>query len=299
MAILVQFFGEILQRNIATFTLPFKFAHSHRKLLPALCLALTISSQSVNAGFERTAQPALLNGTALANLFGGGADAALLNPSAIADLHVIYLSSFYSPSPFELPQLSNGGMLAAFPVESADGAIGITTAGFSLYREVTATAIVAKSFNNIFSAGLGLNFNHLAIARYGSAFVVGLDLGATVQVADDLSWGFALLNVNRPSIGKSDDELPLISITGFSYALLPDALVSFALIKDVRFPVSVRTGILFSPLEIIQVRFGVASEPARYSAGLGVKAAQITFDYSVSTHLELGLTHTLGLSITL
>ena len=258
-----------------------------------------ISAHSVNAGFERTAQPALLAGTALANLFGGDADAALLNPSAVASLRSIYLSSFYSPSPFELPQLSNGGMLAAFPIESADGAIGVTTAGFSLYREITASAIVAKSFNNIFSAGFGVNLNHLAIARYGTALFVGLDLGATVQVTDDLHWGFSLLNVNRPRIGGSDDELPLISLTGFSYALLPGASISFALIKDVRFPVSVRTGILFSPLEIIQFRFGVASEPSRYSAGLGVRAAPLTFDYSISTHLELGLTHTLGLSITL
>ena len=59
------------------------------------------------------------------------------------------------------------------------------------------------------------------------------------------------------------------------------------------------TGVRFSPIEIINLRFGMSTEPSRYFAGVGIQYYSISVDYSVATHVELGLTHTIGISISL
>ena len=298
MVILLALLGESLNRNITTFVFPFKLSkvrvvHCRRVWM---CVLLTVYIQAARAGFERTAQPPSVFGDGGSALFSGGIEPLLLNPSAAASLKSMYSSFFYSPSPFDLPQLSNGGMLFAFPVESFTAGAAVTSTGFSLYREVTATATVAKSFGGIVSAGCNLNYDHLAIARYGSAYTVGIDVAASIQVTDDIRWGFSLLNVNRPTIGLEKDELPQICLTGASCELLSTASVSFTMVKDTRFPVSVRTGARFSILEIVDIRFGASSEPSRYFAGVGFHYASVSVDYSVATHIELGLTHSIGIS---
>ncbi len=190
-------------------------------------------------------------------------------------------------------------MIFAFPVKSFAGGVAVTTMGFSLYREVTATAVAAKSFGGIVSAGCNINYDHLAIAGYGSAWSIGVDVGAAVQITDEVRWGFSLLNINRPTIGEEKDELPQLYLTGVTCDVLPTASVSFTLIKDVRYPLSVRTGVRFSPLEFVCLRFGVSSDPSRYFAGFGIHYSSISVDYSVATHAELGLTHTIGISFSL
>ncbi len=248
------------------------------------------------AGFERTPQPPEVYGSGASSLFSGDVHQVFLNPSAAASLTSFYASVFYSPSPFDLPQLSNSGMIAALPMDSFTAGFALTTMGFSLYREMTATAIVARSFDGIVSAGCNINYDRLTISRYGSAFTVGIDAGASVQLSDDIRWGFSLLNVNRPVIGKERDELPQVFLTGISCEVTSSAVISSALVKDVRFPASVRTGVRFSPLECVELCLGISTEPSRYFAGIGLRFSRISFDYSVATHAELGLTHTIGIS---
>lgn len=190
-------------------------------------------------------------------------------------------------------------MIFAFPLDSFAGGVAVTRTGFSLYREITATAVVAKSFGGIVSAGCNINYDHLSIAGYGSAFTIGIDVGATVQITDDVRWGFSLLNINRPTIGKEKDDLPQLYLTGATCDLLPTASVSFTIIKDVRYPASIRTGVRFSPLEFVDLRFGASSDPSRYFAGIGIHYSSVSIDYSVATHVELGLTHSIGVSLSL
>jgi hypothetical protein len=301
MAILLALLGKLLDRNITTFAFSFKciqtllipFRHAGVFVLLFVCLGTS------HAGFERTPQPPAVYGDGVSALFSGDVNSLLLNPSAAASLKSFYSAFFYSPSPFDLPQLSNGGMFFAFPFESFTGGVAATRTGFSLYREITATVIAAKSFGGIVSAGCNINYDHLAIAGYGTAFTVGIDVGVSVQATDDIRWGFSLLNVNRPTIGEEKDELPQLYLTGVTCEVLPTASVSCTLIKDVRYPVSIRTGVRFLPLESVDLRFGVSSDPSRYFAGIGIHYSSISVDYSVATHAELGLTHTIGISFSL
>ena len=243
-------------------------------------------------------QPASLQGSAQASIFASESESILLNPSTVASFGSFHLSFFYTPSPFGLSQLSSCGAIAAYPGDPVDFAVSATASGFSLYREVTASATVTRSFEGIFFTGISFNVDHLAIARYGSATALGIDLAATAQITDDIRWGFSLLNVNRPAIGGAAGEMPALYITGVTFRLLPTADISCSLFKDVSYPASLRTGVDFSPIDMLQLRIGISTEPSRYCAGLGVRISSASLDYSVVTHQELGLTHSLGVSLT-
>jgi hypothetical protein len=300
MAILFSLFGEYFYRNITTFDFPFKpplyagrFIH-YRWLL----FLLFTSSYLSLAGFERIPQPPAVCADGMSSLFMGDADAFLLNPSAAAGLPSVHASVFYSPSPFGLSQLSNGGLLIAVPTEFFETGLGFTNIGYTLYNELTATAVFAKSIGTI-SVGCNINYNHLRIEGYGAASAIGIDLAASIQLTDDIRWGVSLLNLNRPTIGREKELLPQWYLTGLTCQLLSTASVSLSMIKDVMYPPSVRTGVKFSPLDFIDLQVGASSDPSRYYAGIGINYMLLAVRYSVATHVDLGLTHTIGISFSL
>jgi hypothetical protein len=298
MLVLVRRLGKIYGVNITTFGGPFKLfvsvlTYQRWTLLLAL---LVLHAQKATAGFERIALPPRVLARALSPSYAGDVESLLLNPSAIAPLQSLYVSAFHSPSPFDLSQLSNGGVFAASPLKFFNVGLAVTSTGFSLYRELTATATLAKELDGRFFIGCNINCDYLAIANYGTAYAVGIDVAASMQVTDDLRWGFSLLNVNRPRIGELNDELPQVYLTGISCELLTTASVFLTIVKDVRYPASGRMGVEFSPYEIVSVRFGLSDEPSRYIGGIGIHYSSVSVDYAVATHLELGLTHSFGIS---
>ena len=301
MVILVKFSGKFVVGNITTFIPPFKFIRTFSGTfrLIALLPLLLFRFEFVSAGFERTAQPSRILGTAMSSLFGDDPESALLNPSSICGLRFVHTSIFCSPSPFELPQLGSGGVMVAAPSGPIDLAATLSSTGFSLYKEFTATATLGMGISEGFTVGCNINFNRLTIERYGSAWIFGIDVGATLEVAEGMHWGFSMLNLNRPSLSGIGDQLPQSYITGAAFTLLPSASLSISLMKDPRYPLSEAVGVEFSPHELLTLRFGVSTEPSRYFAGVGLHVGSIGADYSVATHAELGLTHSFEISFEL
>lgn len=298
MIVLVRWLGKIFGINIITFGSPFKRVVSIlANLRWTFPLALLIlHAEDATAGFERIALPPRVFARGLSPSFAGDVESLLLNPSAVAALQSPCVSAFDSPSPFDLSQISNVGVFAASPVKFLNVGIAVTSTGFSLYRELTATATLAKELNGRFFVGCNINCNYLAIANYGTAYAVGIDVAASMQVTEDLRWGISLLNVNRPTIGELNDELPQVYLTGISCELLTTASLFLNIVKDVRYPTSGRMGVEFSPYEIVSVRFGLSDEPSRYFGGIGIHYSFVSANYAVATHLELGLTHSFGIS---
>ncbi|MDE3057065.1 MAG: hypothetical protein KGJ59_03800 [Bacteroidota bacterium] len=284
-----------IRHNIKTFITAFKLRTSLERTFVWGAIVL-VSLDNVFAGFERVVHSPVLWGKGLATAASRNIDAVLLNPASAAGTESFSISVFYSPSPFELPQLSNGGITAAVPLSSFAVCSSLVTSGFSLYRELSGTVTIANSFFGTLDVGANLSLNHLSIARYGSAAALTFDAGAELEVGGGVRWGVALLNCTRSTIGRGHDALPQLYLTGFEYTVLPRATVAFDIVKDFRYPFSIRAGTQFSPLESLDARFGVSSAPSRYYAGFGLRAMSLYVSYSVATHPELGLTHDIGIA---
>lgn len=267
-----------------------------RIILFSVCL---FAHSPVFAAFERQAQPAPLAGRGLAGCALRGIDFSLLNPASIASLAAPSAIVFYSPSPFELPQLSNGGAALAIPLPFGTVQAAVTTVGRDLYTEHCATVTYGVALDNAFSFGAAITYNALSIERYGSAHTFGIDVGVAVTPSPQLTLGASFLNANSPAIGAEQDELPRVFLVGMAYTITEFAALSADLVKDVRFPESVRVGIEANPVEFIALRIGISTAPSRFHAGTGISYKAVSFQYSIMTHQELGATHSIGLSLDL
>lgn len=253
------------------------------------------ASGSLHAGFERTAQPTALFARAFSGVAVASESNVWINPAALSGVSSFRSTVFYSPSPFQLPQLTNYGLLVADDIGHVKAALALSSFGYSLYRETTGSLTAAVTDIENFCAGMTLSVHHLAVHTYGNATKVGIDIGTTYTVTQELSLGCSITNINGATFG-GDDDIPRVLIAGFSFSVLENSFLTFDLVKDVRYDATYRGGVEFSPHEIVVVRSGVQGEPSRLFGGIGIRIAPFTVDYGVGTHDDLGLTHSFGVS---
>jgi hypothetical protein len=282
--------GECYRHNIKSFI-------ALCKRVRYLWLISFFLSDPVSAAFERLTGPLAIMGYAAVGSAARSTGAISLNPSGIGALQTYRLTLFYSPSPFGLPQLSNGGLSAAIPLGPAVARVAFRSSGFALYREWTGTVTGGGMPMEGLLVGAAVNVNHLSIDRYGSATAIGCDLGFSITLAKGIHWGAAFLNANRPVLGAARDVLPQYYLTGLVYEAGDDAVLGCTLTKDSRYAASVRVGAEVKPLDFLSLRLAVATDPSRYCAGVEIHALSVHIMYAVATHSELGLEHSIVCSI--
>jgi hypothetical protein len=261
-----------------------------------LFIQVMIHAEFAEAGFERTAQPAAAFGRALSGIAFESESNVWLNPAVISGVSSFRTSFFYSPFPFQLPQLKNYGVLIADDIGIVKASASVTSIGFSLYRETAGLLTLAYTNVMDFSFGASLSFNHLNIANYGNAMRVGIDAGMLYSLTDKLKIGAAVTNLNGFTFGD-DDDVPRIVVSGASFQVNEMIILCIDLVKDVRYKPTYRAGIELKPLEIFTIRTGIQGEPSRLFGGIGIRISSFIIDYGIGTHDDLGLTHSIGISL--
>lgn len=263
-----------------------------------LCLLLAVPTR---AGFERLDMSG--RAVALGGAFTGLANSAyavFYNPAGLSRLVMREASFFYS-RPFGFSELSYFSVVYADPLLLPQGAgtIGVAARryGFDLYNETTFSLAYSNALERKFFYGATLTYNSLAIQGYGSAAAVGIDVGAMMLVTPELSLGFAATNLNRPTVGEAQELLTQTYTLGASYRVLPNLRLLIDAEKDVRYPLSVKSGAEFEPVPYLSVRAGFSTEPSRITGGVGIHYAGVDLDYAIYTHQDLGLTHQLSVSL--
>lgn len=173
----------------------------------------------------------------------------------------------------------------------------MNTFGFSLYRENVITVSAAPAIANDIVLGAGINVYHVSIERYGTELNIGIDIGMIAVLSENISIGASLQNLNRPKIGNEENSIPQTILSGISFSPLSNASIDIDVMKDIHYPLSYRIGLEFSPLEKCTVRGGFHEDDSRLFGGIGFSISIFQFDYGISTHTELGLTHSIGISI--
>ena len=217
------------------------------------------------------------------------------NPAGLAQLNWREVGIYYSPAPFGLTELSNGYVAYHEPFSFGSIAIGGMTYGFDLYRESKILFGYSYNYQNKFFLGLALNYHTFSIKNYGNTGAFYINVGGLVYLLDELRWGFLVTNLNRASIGNTDDQIPMVLNTGLSLDVLQNFSFNFSLEKDIRNNPSVQFGIDYDIIEYISLRMGASNEPSRFTAGVGINYSFISLDYAFFTHPDLGLTHQAGI----
>ncbi len=263
------------------------------------CLAL-LFVQCAFGAFERTNQ----GGRSIAM---GGASVSLpsdpwasfSNPGVLPTIDQRFLSLSYSPQQFGLKELARGSFSFVEPTSIGTFALSGQRFGFELYREVTASVSYGRSISDLFQVGVSIDYYSLTIQNYGSAGIVGVDIGGLMQISDQVWWGVAASNLNAPTIGKAKEHLPQQFSTGAAYFPVPEAIISIAIVKDIRYPAELQVGVEYTVFKGVGLRGGVSGEPSTLNAGVGLQYSFIRLDYAFTEHPDLGVGHQISLSLAL
>ncbi len=217
------------------------------------------------------------------------------NPAGLAQLNNREFGVYYSPSPFGLKELSNGYLAYIEPTSFGNLSVGAYTYGFELYRENQFNIAYSTTINDNIYLGITSFYHSVNIARYGNSGVFNIKLGGIFILNKNLLLGFSLHNPLR--FNRSKVELPLIYNVGLSYIPIKNSSLNFAVSKEMDFPVSLRFGIEYELIEYLHLRVGVQNEPDIYSGGFGIFYSFMNFNYAITSHPELDLSHQVDLII--
>jgi len=221
------------------------------------------------------------------------------NPSGLAQLEKRSIGIYYSPSPFGLKELANGYFAYTEPFKFGALSIGGMTYGFELFRENRIVLGFSYKYLKRFYFGLSLNYQTVTIQKYGSSNSLYFSLGALASISKYVRWGFSIQNLNRVSYHNTEDQIPVVIRTGFSYDLIKTLSVNLALEKDIKYDPNYHFGIDYKIAKYISIRTGFSNEPSRYSVGIGIHYSSFNLGYSIFTHQDLGITHQFGVIIDL
>lgn len=175
--------------------------------------------------------------------------------------------------------------------------VGVHRYGFNLFNENRFLAGYKNNLGN-FHYGASVSYTHVFQGgNYGSAGAVGIDLGLAAEVIEGLWFGARATNINQPSYGDTDEDLPRELAAGLSYQLSEEALVTTELVKDVMFPVSFRSGLQFEVITSLFARVGVTTNPETYSFGFGYQTDSWDVNFALQQHNPLGLSPALDFGI--
>lgn len=197
--------------------------------------------------------------------------------------------SFYGYRYAGISEITDVAASFIFPSNAGTFGTGLHRYGFDLFNE---NRFLLSYKNNLdrFHYGATVSYTHVFQGEgYGSAGAVGVDLGLAALITDELWFGARATNINRPAYGSTDEELPRELAAGLSYRLSSIAFFTAEVVKDVKFPLSVRGGIEFEVFRSLFARAGITTEPSTYSGGFGYQAETWEINLALQQHDPLGL----------
>ncbi|NBC16141.1 MAG: hypothetical protein GVY18_02365 [Bacteroidetes bacterium] len=265
-------------------------------------IVFVLSLLLVLAGPAR-GQTSMENGARTAAL--GGAATALpdvpwgyANPASRSTLSERVVA-FFATQAFGLSELRLGAAQVVEPTGLGTFALGARTFGFEDYRETHLNLGYARGVqlgtSRRFHLGVNVRYHRVSVPDYGAAGTVELGLGGLVSVLPVLDLGFHWTNPHVPTLGG--EELPRTLAVGLHYAPMDLFRVVVDAYKDVRFPLAIRSGIEVRPVDVLFLRVGAATEPSRWTAGVGVAVGAFVADVAAERHEVLGWSPAVAFSV--
>ena len=109
-------------------------------------------------------------------------------------------------------------MAANFTSQTSWGTLGagVHRYGFNLFNE-NRFLLAYKNSLSRFHYGASVSYTHIFQGGdYGAAGAIGFDLGIAAEITEDLWFGAGATNLNQPSYGDTNEELPRELATGLS-----------------------------------------------------------------------------------
>jgi hypothetical protein len=198
---------------------------------------------------------------------------------------------------FNLAELKEIGITTAFSTGKNGSFFGsIQHYGFDAYQEQKIGIGYGLKLTPTTSASIQLNAYQFRITEYGNTIQPGFEIGIFSQPFKQISLG---AHISNPIQLKGENGIRIPTLLRFGGAYHPSIKVSVygELEKDIDFPVAVKAGLEYFPVEQFTIRLGAISEPASVHLGVGyLIKSKIRVDLGLGYSTLLGITPSVGLS---
>lgn len=228
-------------------------------------------------------------------------DSGFSSNSANQDSYFKHTLSLQSTQKFGLSELRGASLSYSQRAKPVNIGFLVESFGYSAFRRNNVGLNVAKGFklgtSRKFNVGLGIKMFQVQADGYDSKTAIGISGGWSTALTEKTQIAFNAQNFSRPRFA-TDEEVERSLALGIQYkpTQLPTVFL-VDVIKDVRFPLSLRTGVEIRPIDALALRAGATTAPSTYSIGAGFQAGKLNADFAAQRHESLGWSPNINLSI--
>jgi hypothetical protein len=211
-------------------------------------------------------------------------------------------TGFYYESRFLIEELSFTAGTLNLPVRSGTFGLSFCQFGKGSFKENKIGLAYAKTLSEKLSAGVQLDYlSQRFPENQRSKGFATFEAGVIYAASPNLFLGIHLFNPISAGIETPEGKqnMPAIYRIGGHYQFKDMVLLSFETQNETGTPILIKTGIEFSPVENLFLRFGLSGKPLKYTTGIGYKVGKISTDIAFSYHGNLGITPSVSLQIEL
>jgi hypothetical protein len=226
----------------------------------------------------------------------GRPESLVQNPSCLAFLENAEVQ-FSSCSLFGLKECALKTVTAGSPLPFGAWGCMAQSLGGTLYRENRLAFSFAFVSRNRIGGGISARILQAQAAGYRTQTAACMDLGWTVRVSEQWSWGAGITNCTNSRMGRLQDRLPQCGRAGISFKPCPGILVLAELDKDNRQALESRWGIETRLSQGLVLRCGFGTRPDVFCLGIGAARGNLRMDVAFSDHPVLGATHHVSIGL--
>jgi hypothetical protein len=247
--------------------------------------------------------PAGSRALALSNAFVSVSDpwSTFHNQAGLAKLETFSAGVFYE-SQFMIDELSHVAGTFVAPAKAGTFGFSFSQFGKGTYKEHKLGLTFAKQLTKKLNAAVQLDYLSTRFPENENAFgFATFEAGVMYAATDNLFFGAHVFNPisNGFDLPEGTQKMPAVIRAGGHYQFPQMVLITFEAEKNLENPFLLKTGIEFSPVKDLALRFGVSGKPLKYSAGIGYTVGKISTDIGFSYHGNLGLTPAVSIQIAL
>ncbi len=222
-----------------------------------------------------------------------GINGLFANQAALASLESIAFIGV-SEQKVLIKGLNISGVGVALPSKSGTFGLTFSNFGFSEFRQQKVGLSYARKLWQNISIGAQVDYFQTRIPEYGSNGTLTFELGLMAELAEGLLIGTHISNPYQIEIAP-DDNFPTTVRVGLMYSVSNRASAGFEFEKDVDFPLRVKFGVEYLPIERLALRTGFSSNPANFHLGFGILVGgKFSIEMATRYNQELGMTPVAG-----
>ncbi len=185
------------------------------------------------------------------------------------------------------------------PLYTGNLFVGAFRFGDELYNEHKLSLGYAMQMG-IIQLGGRLNYLQYQVLDFGTKNTYSIDFGGIATITPQLIVGAQALNISQSNISDQDEQtVPTLLKFGISYKPKDYFMVNTEIEKDLQKNPLFKIGAEYNFLDNFFLRSGIQSVGFQSFYGLGFKYLSLQWDYALSNHPELGMSHSISMQYSL